>query len=306
MNPLRIFFSRPGLLAVLLSGLLASCNHLFYYPDRNLWADPTHFRGGFRDVWFTSVDGTKLHGWLLFPETIQAKGVVVHFHGNAQNLSAHSAFSSWLTSYGYYVWMFDYRGYGQSEGEPDRAGTIKDGMAALRFVERQSQLKHLPVFVFAQSLGGAVAVASLKQKPPRNLKGVVLDSTFSSYRGIAREKLADFWLTWPLQYPLSFLVSDDNNPLEAIHSIPTRWLFIHAADDAVVPMAAVQDLYMRAPEPKTFWRLEKGGHTSAWGGEKNPNRIKLSQWFDAALLSALPQTTPLPAIPRPEQPLERQ
>lgn len=282
MNPFRIGHLRSGLLTVLLCGLLASCNHLFYYPDRNLWMDPTHFRGGFRDVWFNSTDGTRLHGWLLFPETVQAKGIVVHFHGNGQNLSAHSTFSSWLTAHGYYVWMFDYRGYGQSEGETDRPGTVKDGVAAFRFIERQPQLKNLPVFVWGQSLGGAIAVASLKQKQPQNLQGVILDSTFSSYRGIAREKLADFWLTWPFQYPLSFLVSDNDSPVEAIHSIHTRWLFIHAVDDRVVPMSAVQDLYARALDPKEFWRLEKGGHIGAWGQEQNPNHIKLAQWLDAA------------------------
>lgn len=283
----------PGFLVFFFALLQLGCNHLYYYPDRELWLDPTQFKGGFKDVWFRSADGVKLHGWLLFPE-IPAKGVVVHFHGNAQNLSAHSGFSYWLASHGYYVWMFDYRGYGQSEGETDREGTIKDGVAALSYVEQDPVLKELPVFVFAQSLGGAVAVASLERKLPAHLKGVVLDSTFSSYRGLAREKLSDFWLTWPFQVPLSFLISDEGSPLQAINAVKTRWLFIHAKDDPVVPIASVEGLYTRASEPKEFWRLDQGGHTGAWGGEPNSRREQLSRWFDAAL-SSPPRK---PSVPR--------
>ncbi len=271
----------PGLLVLFFAFLQLGCNHLFYYPDRELWVDPTQFKGGFKDVWFRSGDGTKLHGWLLFPE-VPAKGVVVRFHGNAQNLSAHSGFSYWLASRGYYVFMFDYRGYGQSEGETDREGTIKDGVAALSYVKNDPTLKKLPLFVFAQSLGGAIAVSSLKREQPPQLKGVVLDSTFSSYRHLAREKLGEFWLTWPFQYPLSYLISDEESPIDAIHGVKTRWLFIHAKDDFVVPMAAVEELYARASEPKEFWRLDNGGHTGAWGGELNSRREQLSQWLSTA------------------------
>jgi fermentation-respiration switch protein FrsA (DUF1100 family) len=100
-----------GLVGVAL--MLNGCaNGLFYYPDSRVYSTPAGAGQPFQDVWFTSRDGTKLHGWFI-PATSQgpALGTVVHFHGNAQNMTAHYAFVSWLPAEGFNVFVFDYRGY---------------------------------------------------------------------------------------------------------------------------------------------------------------------------------------------------
>jgi cephalosporin-C deacetylase-like acetyl esterase len=77
---------------------------LFYYPDSRVYSTPAGAGLPYQDVWFTSRDGTKLHGWFI-PAASQgpALGTVVHFHGNAQNMTAHVSFVSWLPAEGFNV-----------------------------------------------------------------------------------------------------------------------------------------------------------------------------------------------------------
>lgn len=83
----------------------------------------------FEDVYFESADGTKLHGWYCPVENPRA--VVLYLHGNGGDLS-------WRTrrlrdlqqNRKVSVFIFDYRGYGKSEGIPTVPGAIADAEAA--------------------------------------------------------------------------------------------------------------------------------------------------------------------------------
>ncbi|MBF0442988.1 MAG: alpha/beta hydrolase, partial [Oligoflexales bacterium] len=97
------------------------CNSMFYYPDKETYLKPSDLKTRVDNAVIKVADGEKLQAWIL-PPSQAAKGVVVQFHGNAQNMTAHVAFVHWLIKYGYYVVAFDYRGYGGSTGDPDRKG----------------------------------------------------------------------------------------------------------------------------------------------------------------------------------------
>jgi fermentation-respiration switch protein FrsA (DUF1100 family) len=276
--------------AGLLLGGLIGCDGLFYFPSRELVRDPSAIGVPFRDVWFDSQDGTRLHGW-FFPADREggapAEGTVVHFHGNAENISTHVYSSAWLAHAGFNVLAFDYRGYGESAGTPDPDGVQQDAIAAIRWVSDQPDIDPRRLVLFGQSLGAAIAVHLAAGPEGAGLRAVVLESGFSSYRTIAREKLALSVLTWPLQWPLSFLVSDRYRPRDDIAKLaPIPVLIIHGTADPVVPYHHAQALYAAAREPKMLWTIPDGGHTAAFGRYGEIYRPRLVAFLNQHLADA--------------------
>lgn len=249
---------------VLLNSLLSGCTHLFFHPQMEHLITPNQLGLIYEDVFLTSEDSTSLHGWLL-PAQGESRGTILFLHGNAENISTHIGSVHWLPEAGYNVFLLDYRGYGKSQGQPNVAGSLADIETALRFVTRDERLNAKGVVVFGQSLGGALAiVASAQSKHRALIQAVITESAFSDFRSIAREKLNAFWLTWPLQYPLSWLVTGDYSPLLAIstlHSTPV--LIIHGELDPVVPPHHGERLYAAAREPHQLWILPNGRHIDA-------------------------------------------
>ncbi len=243
-----------------LSVLLLGCaNQLFYHPDTVDYHSPSDDGYTFEELNFESKDGTKLNAWHI-PAIGEEKGSVLHFHGNAQNLSAHYYYVSWLPKNGYAVYLFDYRGYGKSEGETSRKGINEDSLAALRFFELETKEKQTPRFILAQSLGAANAIVALGQSSPIDIDGIVSDSAFSSYRGIASEKLGNS----PLKLSTPLLVSTGFDPIDwvdKLDGIPIA--FVHGTADRVVSDKHVDLLYEKAKHPKLLWIIDGGSHTNA-------------------------------------------
>ena len=113
--------------------LTGCAGRMFYYPNSRVYHQPEEAQLTHEEVLFEAADGVHLHGWFL-PAVGEAKGTVIHFHGNAQNITAHFAFAFWLPREGFNLFVFDYRGYGKSEGSPTRRGLQQDGAAAIRYV----------------------------------------------------------------------------------------------------------------------------------------------------------------------------
>jgi fermentation-respiration switch protein FrsA (DUF1100 family) len=265
--------------------MLTACTSIFLQPDHVLRYLPERTEGRWEDVRFKSADGTDLIGLWFSAKTIPSKGVIVHFHGNGENMTSHYLFVYWLAAEGYDVFTFDYRGYGGSAGKKSISGSISDGVAALRVARARAGGSRERLIVLGQSLGGALALAALERDGGEGVRGVVLDSTFASYRKVARLKLGGFWLTWPLQYPLSaLLISDRWAPERLIaRRKPVPLLMMHAVDDPVVPYAQGRRLFDLAPGPKEFWKLDSKGHTEAFYARASQYRPPLLAWLDRIL-----------------------
>ena len=240
--------------------LQSGCSSLFFFPDRVTYVTPDRLNLEYRDVYMDTFDGETLHGWWLPAET-PAKGTVYYLHGNAQNISSHILNVAWLPQEGYNVLTIDYRGYGESTGDPDIEGGLTDVETGLRWLLQQPETRGQPLFILGQSLGGALGLTLASEwqqrgeQPPLN--GVILDGTFSGFRGIAREKLADFWLTWPFQIPLSWTIPDDYEGASLIASIsPVPVMIIHSVRDGIIPFHHGRDLYQAAGEPKRFLQTD--------------------------------------------------
>lgn len=275
---------------------LAACNSLFYQPDSLKYTLPEQLSKRYEELRIpVGTRGETLHAWHLYTEHKNKKGVILHFHGNAQNMSAHVNFVAWLLHEGYDVFTFDYRGYGQSNGVAQRDNSIEDGLAVLKTIE--TRLNETPLFIIAQSLGGAVAVAALQERPDTAVTALVLESSFHSYRSLAQSKLGHFFLTWPLQWPLSFLVTDTHSPSGRSTQLNIPTLLIHGTRDPVVPYQEGVELahtIRKANLSETLFHLEVGrSHTPCFASAQ---KTKCKRAVLAFLNSAVQPTQPTDGI----------
>ena len=254
--------NRPWLILILVASLAqVGCSNMFFLPMERLVRTPADIGLKYRDVDFPSGDGTQLHGWFL-PARGHARGTILFMHGNAENISTHIGSVHWFPAAGYNVFLFDYRGYGRSAGRSELQGVIGDAQAAITKVVDMTGECGGPIVVYGQSIGAAIAIYAVAHSQYHDrIAALIAESAFSSYRRIAREKLAAFWLTWPLQYPLSLTVTDEYAPIDAVAKVsPIPLLLIYSEEDVVVPIHHGESLFAAAAEPKKFWRVPNGRH----------------------------------------------
>jgi hypothetical protein len=257
---------------------------MFYQPDRKVYDSPDRHGLKYEEVSFQSKDGTSLTGWFI-PAVGKPKGTVIHFHGNAQNMTAHFGFVSWLPAQGFNLFVFDYRGYGKSAGRADRSGVHEDSLAALDYITTRAGIDRNRLLVLGQSLGGANAIAAVGSRPHGGIRAVVIDSAFSSYRDIVSDKIADMPLISFFRTPLShLLIGNSFSPDAVIANIaPTPLLIIHGTADPVIPYSHGKLLFELAREPKQFWTVERGEHTEAFADPGSLYRQRLVAFFDEVL-----------------------
>ncbi|MGB0742916.1 MAG: alpha/beta hydrolase [Opitutales bacterium] len=236
----------------------------FYYPDRVDYGSPADQGFVYQDIYFKSSDGTKLHAWLV--EGKGDKGTIIHFHGNAQNMSSHFRGISWLADQGFDLFLFDYRGYGRSGGKPTREGVLEDCDAAIRkAVEVQQDEGHF--IVYGQSLGAANALALLGEKKYDKVKGVIAEAAFYSYKSVAGDKVGGI---------ANLLISDNKSPHLVVDKIaPVPVLFAHGTMDRVVLHKHSKALYEKAEEPKEFLSAIGARHLNVFSSERTDNRKRL-------------------------------
>jgi len=241
------------------------------------------------DFFVRTPDGVRLHGWLLRPKG-EPLGTILFLHGNAENVSTHVDSVLWLAVSGYRVFLFDYRGYGKSDGKATMAGVHKDALAAIDALFGMDEVDRDRVAVLGQSLGGAVAVYAVANSPHKaRIKALVVDSAFSDYREIAREKLAEVPLLKPFRSPLSRLVTDRYSPRFWIGRVaPVPVLVIHGDADRVVPAAHGERIFALAGGPKALWIVPGAGHIEALA---SPDvRARLLRFLSDAFPAKAPST----------------
>ncbi len=272
-----------SLFLLLVLCLLSSCSHVYYQPMKPHYIDPAQIKLKYEDIYFASKDGTKLHGWFFSSGLQKPKGTLVHFHGNAQNLSTHFFNTVWLTKEGYDLFIFDYRGYGKSEGKPDQEGIYHDALAAMEkghelYTNRESE----KLIIYGQSLGGIISARALVDfKYRQDVAVFVQDSTFSSYQNIGFDVLTRHWfIAWlgPLAY---VLVSDKFGSYKVLDKIKTPTLVIVGQKDHIIPQKFGKDIYKKIGSPqKWLWKLPSGGHIDIFHHEKGIYRKKFLDFLE--------------------------
>ncbi len=187
------------------------------------------------------------------------------FHGNASNISTHVNSVLWLVQAGFNLFAMDYRGFGRSSGKPDLAGVHRDGLAAFEHLLALPGVGTTRIAILGQSLGGSIATYVAATAPERErVSLLLLDSSFFSYQQIAREKLANVFITWPFQYPLSWLFNNDYSSGLWIEKVAAPVVIIHDRYDTIVPFHHGEQLYAVASEPKEMLTTSGLGHIGSF------------------------------------------
>lgn len=202
------------------------------------------------DVFFPSTNGKTLHGW--FFETPGADKTILFSHGNGGNLATRTGLVSALLETGASVFIYDYQGYGRSEGSPNVKRICQDGLSAYRFLTKEVGLDSRDIVNYGESLGSGVASYLARQVPTAAL---VLQSGFCSLARIGKEHV-------PLlhMYPDWLFPQPELNNLKTVTGKHQPLLIIHGMNDETVPFAHGQELFAEASEPKRFAVLPNAGH----------------------------------------------
>ncbi|MCB9674662.1 MAG: alpha/beta hydrolase [Alphaproteobacteria bacterium] len=202
-------------------------------------------------VTFESTDGTRLQGvWAHQAEP--GRPVAIYFHGTSSNIETDWERVEFYWTWGYEVFVFDYRGYGASEGEASAAGVLEeDGLAAVRYVSETTGLAPEDIVWVCLSLGAAVATHTSDEI---GAKAIVLQSMFAS----ADEIIDDATM---LDLPAGWVfASPDLDNVAAIPHVTAPVLIVHGLADDFIDPASGPELYEAAPEPKALWQPEGVGH----------------------------------------------
>ncbi len=264
------------------------CSSLLYHPSNRVFVEPQRLGLHAEDIYFASGDNVQLHAWLLEPKKVKYPWVFVLFHGNAENLTSHYTGMSWVVEAGARLFAFDYQGYGRSQGRPSPEGTVRDGIAAITWV--QKKFPSLKVIVVAQSLGGPIALRSLqdlsRQKDFYPPQAIILEGTFLSYQQAGASVLSRSVVTWLFQ-PFSYLLLSDRwgpergEPLQKSKGLLVPKIVIHNEKDPVVAYSLGQSLYSELPEPKEFWSIPPGHHMDTFWRKDPDYRKKLLDFLRA-------------------------
>ena len=213
-----------------------------YFPIRTLVADPSDVGLASENINLETVDGIRLCGW--FVPRDKAKGVILFCHGNAGNISHRLESIQVFHRLGLDVFIFDYRGYGQSQGRPTEHGTYEDVKAAWQYLTQERNLPPKKIILFGRSIGGAIASNLARDHMPG---AVILESTFTSMPDLA----ADIY-PFPL---VRHFTRFNYNTEEYIREVDCPILIIHSRDDDIVPFSHSRRLFEIATEPKRFLEI---------------------------------------------------
>ncbi len=247
------------LILLLLALVFQGCTSLFFYPDKITYRTPEFYELKYDDVYFKSKDKTTLHAWHIYPNT-PSKGLIFVAHGNAQNLSSHFTAWVWLIEAGYEVFIFDYRGYGKSEGKIELKGSIEDTLSALSHLESRYTKEY---FACGQSLGGVLLLNALHNRDNTKIKAVIIDSSFTGFSEIVKNKMDSFWLTWPFQWIPYLSIDDDYDAKDKVTALDKPVLFLHGSLDRTVSPNNSWQLFELSTMPREFWIVKGKYHTQS-------------------------------------------
>jgi len=225
-------------------------SRLVFAPSQRIEATPTEAGLAYEDVRLRTADGLNLHAW--FVPAPRPLGTVLFCHGNAGNLSHCLEAIAQYHRLGFSSLVFDYRGYGRSEGRPTERGAYRDAEAAWRYLTETRGIAPDDIIVHGRSLGGAVAAHLAAERAPRAL---VVESAFTSVPDLGQEMYP--WL------PVRLLSRFRYDTREYLQRVACPVLIAHSPEDETVPYHHGRRLFEAAREPKR-WLEMRGGHNDGY------------------------------------------
>jgi fermentation-respiration switch protein FrsA (DUF1100 family) len=240
---------------------------LVYYPLGDIPATPLELRLPYEDVFFLTADSVELTGWYV-PAAKPGSLTVLFCHGNGGNIGYYLDTIGILHEMGVNSFIFDYRGYGRSDGTPSEEGMYVDAYAAYQWLVRQKHCEPNTIVVFGRSLGGSVA-AQLASK--LTVRGLWLESAFTSYADMAAYHYPYF--------PVRRLCRYTYDTLAYLKNVRCPVIVIHSPDDEIVPFEMGRRLYEAAGEPKKFVQIS-GSHNEGFVESGSQYTAPIAAWLE--------------------------
>lgn len=191
--------------------------------------------------------GGKIHALLL--KVPNPQGLIFYLHGNTGSLKRWQFMAEELSSFGFDVFVPDYRGYGQSKGVRSEANMHNDMDECYEFAR---SLGYTEIIVYGRSLGTGFATRLAVRKRPKKL---VLETPFFSFDDVAKWYLPILPIKMLLRYHM-------RSDLEIVHVECPIHIF-HGTRDTVVPYKSALKLYrMVSHKPGVFMTTIPGGKHS--------------------------------------------
>lgn len=219
-----------------------------FFPEKSFYALPREYGLSEENIFFSTQDGLRLHGWFL--QASPSKATLLFFHGNAGNISGRLSKAKGWVERGISVFLVDYRGYGRSEGRIKKGGDLlEDARGALRWLEEERKIPPEKIILYGESIGSYPAIALAQE---RKFSGLVLEAPFTSFFELAKRHYG--WLP-------EFLLKDfQMKNQDLLPSVRAPVFILHGDRDEICPRQMGERLYELAPSPKEFYVVQGGGH----------------------------------------------
>lgn len=243
-----VVFAVLGVLLLIWAGQRS----MIYFPDRHVPSPAVTGLADVEGVRIQAADGVALQAWFLPGRAREPSPAAIIFNGNAGNRAYRASLAAALRGLGLSVLLFDYRGFGDSEGRPTEDGLSEDARAVRRYVAGRSDVRADRLVYFGESLGSAVAVRLAVEHAPAAL---ILRSPFTSLVDVGR-------LHYPI-LPVRWLLRDRFSSIEAIASVRSPVLIVAGDRDRIVPLEQSRRLFEAASEPRELVVVRGADHNDA-------------------------------------------
>ena len=234
-----------------------------YFPTRweaGDWAKQSGLP--LEEVWFEASDGVKLYGWLV--RSSDSPTTLLICHGNAGSIIHRLEYLEDLHRRSVSAFIFDYRGYGRSEGTPSEAGLYRDALAAYDVLTHRYRVPPERLVILVTSLGAAV---DGELAATRKAAGLILETPFPWVPAMVRAHYGAL--------PLHFLLRARYDLEARVTRIHIPVLVLQGDRDQVVPVSLGRAVYVAANPPKDFYLIRGADHNDTYviGGEPYFQRI---------------------------------
>ena len=247
---------------------------LIYRPGSTIQALPneTDFGLPYEELWIPMANSPdRINAWWIpasaedtpfvaLPDepsqVLSSPKVMLYLYGNGRNKGGRNYLHR-MTAFrqlGFSVLAFDYRGFGNSEGDwPSEQQLYADADAAWRYLIEEQGILPEQIVIYGESLGGAIATELATRHP--DASGLIVQSSFTTMREAVREQAPI--TRW---FPMQWMLTERFDSLAKVSELAMPVLFIHGSKDDVLPLSMSERLYASAAEPKQLFVIDNAGH----------------------------------------------
>ena len=224
--------------------------NLIYFPDKNITFYPDQINLEYKDISIRTSDNIGINGWYIPGE--KNSDLVIFCHGNAGNISGRIETIRLINELNLSLLIFDYRGFGKSEGDISEAGLYLDIEAVYQYATKNLNIDKKKIIIWGRSLGAAVAIDFVSRY---SIDKLIIESAFTS--------IPDMGQTIYPFFPVKFVCTHKFASINKIHNVNASKLFIHSPQDELVPFSFGKKLYNKATSPKSFLEIN-GDHANGF------------------------------------------